>query len=603
MSVAYTGYSILTGYHDNCTGAFTSASGHQTTSLIPIVPSSKLVIPNFSIYPYHNITLYSSNSTSSFLRSYTVSGATGWDNCASGIITSASQIPDLVNLTGATHFTVFHYSAQDGQTGVSPLDIRYELITAEPTEAYTGYSHVTGYYDNCTGALVTAANHQATTLIPIVQGSKLYIPNFVINAYHNIVLYSSNSTSSRLRSYTVSGDSSWNSCASGFITSPGIIPDLVDLTGATHFGVFHYTGQGGTTPLDIRYSVSSSSLENAYLGANKLSSIYLGSTEILKAYRGTELFWNKVEETIYIQATGGTIQTYSSGGKFYKSHTFTSVGNNTFTVTQLSNDSTKNVLDYLIIGGGGGGGSWYYGGGGGAGGYLTTLTPTPGNTTPKPKITPSLTNYTITVGGGGAQNQNGQNSSAFGQTAIGGGRGGQDNTNGGGQAGFSGGSGGGGSTGWGYTTNNAGGSATSGQGFNGGTGTLHAGGGGGAGQAGRNGIQDATKGVGGDGLPSKIRTGVDEYRAGGGAGSIDANYPPSGSPTRVQGGLGGGGYSAGSTSTSGGWNRTPRTSAAPGQLNTGSGGGAGLHNAHSEFTSGGAGGSGIVIIRYEVGGV
>jgi hypothetical protein len=301
----------------------------------------------------------------------------------------------------------------------------------------------------------------------------------------------------------------------------------------------------------------------------------------------------------YILATGGTTFEYNLDGKKYRSHTFTSVGNSTFTVTELGSTPEVNVLDYLIIGGGGGGGSFYYAGGGGAGGYLSTVNPTPNNS-PKAKIIPTLSSYTITVGNGGPTNQNGQNSSAFGQTASGGGRGGGNNSGCSGTTGASGGSGGGASTPCGGVGNISAGSGTSGQGFGGGNGTTHGGGGGGAGQAGRSGVNDATKGIGGNGLNNNLRTGVNETRAGGGGGGIDANFPPSGSPTRVQGGLGGGGYSAGSTSTSGSWNRTPHTAAAAGAQNTGSGGGGALHNGVSAFINGGAGGSGIVIVRYEI---
>jgi hypothetical protein len=59
---------------------------------------------------------------------------------------------------------------------------------------------------------------------------------------------------------------------------------------------------------------------------------------------------------VAMSATGGTTLEYNSGGKRYKSHTFTS--NGTFTVTQLSNiGGTFNQLQYLVVAGGGGGGS------------------------------------------------------------------------------------------------------------------------------------------------------------------------------------------------------------------------------------------------------
>jgi len=93
-------------------------------------------------------------------------------------------------------------------------------------------------------------------------------------------------------------------------------------------------------------------------------------------------------------------------------------------------DSTYTAELLVVAGGGGGGGSqlWQYGGGGGGGGggviYVSSVTIT------------KNTSYTITVGGGGnggavAQNQQvsgtfatqGQDSTAFGYTAVGGGAG------------------------------------------------------------------------------------------------------------------------------------------------------------------------------------
>jgi len=92
-------------------------------------------------------------------------------------------------------------------------------------------------------------------------------------------------------------------------------------------------------------------------------------------------------------------------------------------------------IDYLIVAGGGGGGRGDIGGGGaGAGGYLTTI----GSS----RFTPTLgTQYTITIGAGGGYNVNGTNSSAFGLTSYGGGKGGN------GLTGANGGSGGAGAKG------------------------------------------------------------------------------------------------------------------------------------------------------------
>ena len=237
-----------------------------------------------------------------------------------------------------------------------------------------------------------------------------------------------------------------------------------------------------------------------------------------------------------------------------------------------------NVIDYLIIAGGGGGGSDGNGGpgGGGAGGYRTGT-----------GISLNLaTNYTISVGAGGANSARGGDSyiSSTGITespagaglntlkAYGGGFGGRDGS--GAQAGASGGSGGGGGGG-GWGGSYAGGTGNipatePSQGNNGGSSTFFGasdggggGGGGGAGAVGSN-ANVNNGGNGGIGAESPITTSV-VRRAGGGGGRNR-----SGSGSNGTGGAGGGG-NAGS----------------PGSSNTGGGGG-GLST----------GGSGVVILRY-----
>lgn len=231
------------------------------------------------------------------------------------------------------------------------------------------------------------------------------------------------------------------------------------------------------------------------------------------------------------------------------------------------------TIDFLLVAGGGsggyGGGTGAYGGGGAGGVIYTTGYGgiTPGNS------------YTITVGSGGAtatgayESNNGANSTAFGQTAIGGG---------GGTA-KSGGSGGG--------ANNGYGSGTSGQGNNGaGLSSGGAGGGGGGAGAAGNNQYGGGAGAGGIGLSYDI-TGTGVFYAGGGGGGGNAdggNY------------AGGGGGSGGG---SGGANAYPGGSgdggAATANLGGGGGGGANvLDGSSSGHAYGGAGGSGVVIIRY-----
>jgi hypothetical protein len=275
---------------------------------------------------------------------------------------------------------------------------------------------------------------------------------------------------------------------------------------------------------------------------------------------------------VAITATGGTTAEYDSGGKRYKSHTFTS--NGTFTVTQLSNmGSTFNQVDYLIVAGGGGGAGAVSGGGGGAGGLIDS------------SITITTQSYPVVVGAGGnggaaANNTSsgglpGANSSVFSSTAIGGGRAVRPSFG----SGLNGGSGGGGSL-----RSQSGGSGTSGQGNNGGGVPFNssysgsAGGGGGAATAGVNGAVN-NGGNGGNGINWKS---LGTFYAGGGGGG--------GRTASANVGIGGSGGGA-----NGSFNNGPRN----GTVNRGGGGGGGGGDSDPQ-SFGGSGGSGIVIIRYEI---
>ena len=230
------------------------------------------------------------------------------------------------------------------------------------------------------------------------------------------------------------------------------------------------------------------------------------------------------------------------------------------------------VAEYLIVGGGGGGGA-DIGGGGGAGQFIESSV-----------NTVTAQSYTVTVGNGGAgggtsgaNGADGGDSSVFSITAVGGGGGGGLTS-----AGSSGGSGGGGGGGG----NTASGTATAGN--NGGSGTGIAaeavgGGGGGAGGVGGNG-GGQRGGDGGAGLSSSI-TGASVAYAGGGGGGAN-NDPASFS----QNGNGFGSARGGN----GGWS----AAATNGANNSGSGGGGG-GNIQIDTFPGGAGGSGIVVVRYQ----
>lgn len=219
----------------------------------------------------------------------------------------------------------------------------------------------------------------------------------------------------------------------------------------------------------------------------------------------------------------------------------------------------------LIVGGGGSGAS-FYAGGGGAGGMIDTII----------DVVPG-TVYNIKIGAGGAASKvNIDPSNGAGRT----GGNSEFNTtiaNGGGGGGpgrgtaQNGGSGGGACF---LDTPTLYGTGISGQGNNGGIGVGHTGGGGGggAGSAGLAGDQGST---GGNGLQSDI-TGTNTYYAGGGGGARDDGGNSSG-------GLGGGG-SGGYDSITAGTNGL-------------GGGGGGIQ--HTSYYSG-AGGSGVVILQYEL---
>jgi hypothetical protein len=269
------------------------------------------------------------------------------------------------------------------------------------------------------------------------------------------------------------------------------------------------------------------------------------------------------------EATGGTVVDTTINGIDYRIHLFTTTGNSTFTV------SKGGEIEYLIVAGGGGGSNRHKGGGG-AGGVIQGAT----------TVTPQA--YTITVGAGGngvaqtvlpttGSGTNGSNSTAFGLTAIGGGI-----------DGAIGGSGGGGGAG------GAGAAGTTDQGNSGGSGSYTSGGfinetsycgggGGGAGSIGTNALSvtPCVSGNGGQGISSEIMGTVKFYAGGGGGGGA----------TGSRGGLGGlgGGGEGGPFGV--------KLEGGNGHANTGSGGGSGAFAGGTNYASG-AGGSGIVIVRY-----
>ena len=304
----------------------------------------------------------------------------------------------------------------------------------------------------------------------------------------------------------------------------------------------------------------------------------------------------------YIAATGGTITTAPCGN--YKIHTFTGPG--TFAVSNAGNAQGSNKVSYVVVAGGASGGSSNGGGGGGgAGGYREgkcssdPYTASPLAATPCSALPVSVQCYSVSVGGGGSsasppsatvgiQGNPGSNSVFSTITAAGGGGGGGDvcNSN---NPGLPGGSGGGGGKGpcSGGAPFGAGNTppVTPSQGFPGGQGghpnTNYGGGGGGATAVGGNGNGPGTTGgPGGAGATSSIN-GTPTGRAGGGGGQAE------GQPVPAQGQATCGGARGNQTNNPG----------IAATANTGGGGG-GTDSAPSTAPTG-AGGSGIVIIRYK----
>jgi len=263
------------------------------------------------------------------------------------------------------------------------------------------------------------------------------------------------------------------------------------------------------------------------------------------------------------------VNKYGPSLKSNASASVTSVGSAPYTTagtyTWVAPSGITSV-SVLCVGGGGGGANGRStnntGGGGGELRYVNNISVTPGNS------------YTVVVGTAGV---GGATSSIVGPTPT------YNVGTAGGQSSFNSttvrANGGAGGTG---ATFAAGGSGGTGSGANGGAGgapnSYGGGGGGGAGSAGTNGITGGQAGNGGAGLVSTITGSPIQYAGGGGGG---VNSVPSIGIGAARGG-------------NGGYGATPilPTSAT---ANTGSGGGGG---GNAGATSGAAGGSGIVVIRW-----
>ena len=265
-------------------------------------------------------------------------------------------------------------------------------------------------------------------------------------------------------------------------------------------------------------------------------------------------------------ATGGIINTFTSGGINYTSHTFIS-GSGSFTI--LNGESTAQVLVVGAGGAGSRGGLECQGGdGGGAGGLAYTS-----SFFFRKNYSGGPSNFIATVAEANNGLPTGSSStfiSTYGYEQIA-----PVIAYGGGSAGYNGASGGG-----------SGGLAIYGPlGNNGGTGGTA--GGGGAGAVGF----DGCSGPGGAGLGFTMQDGTLKYYAGGGGGG---GYSSVGPRPGGAGGIGGGGSGGGGVQGVG----------QPGEANTGGGGGGGNTASDTRDSgNGGPGGSGIIIICYPTNGI
>jgi len=329
----------------------------------------------------------------------------------------------------------------------------------------------------------------------------------------------------------------------------------------------------------------------------------------------------------YVAATGGTVTTVTD----FKVHTFTGPG--TFCVSNGGNAGGSNTVDYLVIAGGGGGAgdqaNGYGAAGGGAGGYRESSGNASGGYTiglPANSCVAALPitaqAYPLTVGGGGSAGTSGPSGPSVSNgargtptvfstiTSTGGGGGAWGATptpafnvgpSGVGPGGSGGGGAGPGPAATGVGTGNTP-PVTPSQGSDGGAARTpstpqYGGGGGGGALAAGQPFTCAAPGPngadGGDGGTSNI-TNTPTARGGGGGGGVYYSGP-AGFPNRP------GGTNAFGGGTGGHANPTGCVAGTAGTVNTGGGGG----GAGSKFpgspgsVDAGAGGSGIVVIRYK----
>jgi hypothetical protein len=451
------------------------------------------------------------------------------------------------------------------------VELRTETVTGSPTSSVTfNLAGISGYTD----------------LVAIINGTTTANADTIIQFNGATTNYSSRSIVGNGTSAT----SVFFGAGSSVIGNPtGIYLDSIN-TGTGRFqyivNIMNYANTNTFKTVVSRFGAAATGTE-ATVGLYRSTSAI---TSITFAVPGTTFTVGSTFSLYGIAAEGTTPAPKATGGAIYSDSLYYY---HAFGATGIFRPNTSLTADVLVVAGGGGSGAGFGTGGGGAGGVL-------GYTS---QSLASATNYTCTIGGGGAGSTNaavagtnGTNSSFTGLTAATGGGGGASSNAGGGTPG-NGGSGGGATAASSVVGTGIAGPPR--QGYNGTSGGITGGGsyggggaGGGAGAIGTAGTQSGTIASGGTGGNGSTvysdwvtATGVGQvvanvgYIAGGGGGGAF------GSPaTQGQGGFGGGG--------AGGFNSTVNTGLT-GLVNTGGGAGGSALGA-----GGAAGGSGVVIIRY-----
>jgi hypothetical protein len=472
----------------------------------------------------------------------TITGTTGGTDLRILLTPTDSSGARTFNANGTDGLYIWGLQIEAGSFPTSYIPTTSATVTRPADVSYVnGISSIIGQTQGVLYAQVTPSQ--------LVDGSYICISD---NTVPNRLIFGFESGNQALRWYTPYGNSLGGTVVVGQQCKIAAAYNVND------FSIYLNGIQVGS------YSSGQLSGTYSHLGLDSY-------TATSQTFRGTvnnvALFNTRLTNTQLAELTtvrsgsGGNISYYGP----YTIHTFT--GSATFT------PSFTGPVEVLVVAGGGSAGSaQYHSGGGGAGGllYVSSYGVSQG------------TSITVTIGAGGAapttsitRGNNGSNSVFGGLNAIGGGGGGTYSN----ATGLNGGSGGGGGAQNGVV--GVGGLGIVGQGSNGGDyngdaiSAKNSGGGGGAGQIGQTGTGIPSGGNGGNGLPYSI-SGFSTYYAGGGGGSTEIIN------LATTGGLGGGGngnYDTGQNGVSG----------------LGGGGGAG--ERYGVATTG-AGGSGIVIVRY-----